>query len=130
MDLRDTEFDWNRARAFLATAEEVGEDVRAVVGAYGNRNVRVTLREDPLHRGTSVMVIIPRDRFSGAVRKTIEQGLVQAFDGEVLNYHLAMGEGDQARLHFYIGASEERLSSVSAAQLEEACPWAEKRPSI
>ena len=31
-----------------------------------------------------------------------------------------MGEGDQARLHFYIGASEERLSAVSAVQLEEA----------
>lgn len=108
-----------KEQLFLETSEEVGEDVRAVVGAYGNENVRVTLREDPLHRGTSVMVILPRERFSGTVRKSIERALVEAFEGEVLNYHLALGEGDQARLHFYIGTSEERLASVSTSQLEE-----------
>ncbi len=108
-----------KEQLFLATAEEIGEDVRAVVLSYDARRVRVTLREDPLHRGISVMVILPRDRFSGTVRKSIEAALVSAFQGEVLNYHLAMGEGVQARLHFYIGAETEALSTVTAGQLEE-----------
>jgi len=104
---------------FLSSAEEVGDDVRAVLDSYGGSDVRVTLREDPLHRGFSVMVILPRDRFSSIVRKEIEAALVDAYRGEVLNYHLALGEGDQARLHFYLGVGSEPAETVGAAQLEE-----------
>jgi glutamate dehydrogenase len=103
---------------FLSSAEEVADDVRTVQTSYGTDDVRVTLREDPLERGLSVMVILPRDRFSADVRKAIAGALVEAFDGEVLNYHLALGEGDQARLHFYVGAPVERLHAVDAVQLE------------
>ena len=89
---------------FLTSAAEIGGDIRTVLNAYQTSGVRATLREDPLKRGAAVMVIIPRDRFSGTVRKEIEAALVEELQGEVLNYHLAMGEGDQTRLHFYIGA--------------------------
>ena len=61
---------------FLSSAEEVSEDIRTVLTAYSGTDVRVSLREDPLQRGLSIMVIIPRDRFSGTVRKTIEAALV------------------------------------------------------
>jgi glutamate dehydrogenase len=103
---------------FLSSAEELGDDVRAVLTSYVGGDVRVTLREDPLRRGLSVMVIFPRDRFSGAVRKAIEVALVEAFEGEVLNYHLALGEGDQARLHFYLSAGGSRVATVTASELE------------
>ncbi len=103
---------------FLTSAAEIGGDIRTVVNAYHTSGVRATLREDPLKRGVAVMVIIPRDRFSGTVRKAIEAALVEELRGEVLNYHLAMGEGDQARLHFYIGATSERLAKIDAKQIE------------
>ncbi len=103
---------------FLTSAAEIGGDIRTVLNAYQTSGVRATLREDPLKRGAAVMVIIPRDRFSGTVRKEIEAALVEELQGEVLNYHLAMGEGDQARLHFYIGAKSERLEQIDAKQIE------------
>jgi glutamate dehydrogenase len=103
---------------FLTSAEEVWKDVRTVLTSYHATGVRVTLREDPLQRGVSAMVILPKDKFSGDVRKSIERALVEEFEGEVLNYHLALGGGDQARLHFFIGALPERLRSVPAARLE------------
>ena len=103
---------------FLASAEQIGVDVRTVLTSYLQEGVRVSLRTDPLQRGVAVMVILPRDRFSGEVRKSIERVLVEAFAGEVLNYHLALGEGDQARLHFYIGADAERLDTVAPEELE------------
>ncbi|MGD2070463.1 MAG: NAD-glutamate dehydrogenase, partial [Gemmatimonadota bacterium] len=62
----------------------------------------------------------PKEKFSGEVRKTIEQALVEAFQGEVLNYHLALGEGDQARLHFYIAAAAEDMAAVEVPDLERA----------
>jgi glutamate dehydrogenase len=103
---------------FLTSAAQIREDVRTVLTSYHTAGVKVTLREDPLQRGVSAMVILPKDKFSGEVRKNIEHALVEAFEGEVLNYHLALGGGDQARLHFFIGAPTERMRSVPATRLE------------
>ncbi|MGD8288973.1 MAG: NAD-glutamate dehydrogenase, partial [Gemmatimonadota bacterium] len=62
--------------------------------------------------------IVPKDRFSGDVRREIEAALVDAFEADVLNYHLALGEGDQARLHFYLAVSEGSAEGVDPADLE------------
>ncbi|HKK93693.1 MAG TPA: NAD-glutamate dehydrogenase domain-containing protein, partial [Longimicrobiales bacterium] len=64
------------------------------------------------------MVILPKERFSGEVRRWIEQLLVDRMDGEVLNYHLALGTGDQARLHFYMGPRGSELVRVAPSELE------------
>ncbi|MBI4521310.1 MAG: NAD-glutamate dehydrogenase, partial [Gemmatimonadetes bacterium] len=103
---------------FLASAEEIGADARAVLTLYHTGEVRVTLRADPLRRGVSAIVILPKDRFSGEVRKQIEEAFVERFRGQVLNYHLALGGGDQARLHFHIAVTPERIREVRPAELE------------
>ncbi|TVP57428.1 MAG: NAD-glutamate dehydrogenase [Gemmatimonadales bacterium] len=104
---------------FLTSAEEIGEDVRTVLTTFDSDGVRVTQRRDPLKRGVSLMVILAKEKFSGTVRRRIEDALVREFEGEVLNYHLALGEGDQARLHFYMAAPPERLEAVTSEHLEE-----------
>jgi len=104
---------------FVTSSAEVGADIQTVLTAYHTAGVRVTLREDPLRRGASVLVILPKDRFSGDARKAIEAALVHAFGGDVLNYHLALGSGDQARLHFYVATRPERLEAVRATELEQ-----------
>ena len=104
---------------FVSSVEEIGEDVQIVLTSYHSHDVRVTLREDPLRRGFSVMVIIPKDRFSGEVRRAIEEALVRRLQADVLNYHLALGEGDQARLHFYMAApGEQVVEEVEGRDLE------------
>jgi glutamate dehydrogenase len=103
---------------FLTSSEEIGEDVRTVLTTFDSGEVRVNLRRDPLQRGASLMVILAKERFSGEVRKRIEEAFIEVLEGEVLNYHLALGEGDQARLHFYMAVPLERLESVTAAELE------------
>src|SRR5699024_706007 len=69
-------------------------------------------------RGVSVMVILPRGRFSGEVRQRIQEAIARRYGGTILNYHLAMSAGDQARLHFYLSAPAERIAVVEAAELE------------
>jgi glutamate dehydrogenase len=104
---------------FLTSAAEIGADIRTVLTTFDTDEVRVTLRQDPLLRGVSVMVIMAKEKFSGRVRKKIDQALVRLLDGEVLNYHLALGEGDQARLHFYVATSPEHLDEVTSRELED-----------
>jgi glutamate dehydrogenase len=103
---------------FLTSAEQIGADVRAVLTTYHSDDVKVVLRDDPLRRGSSLMVIMPKDRFSGEVRRQIEKALRDQFEVEVLNYHLALGSGDQARLHFYLGAPEGGVAELDAEAFE------------
>ena len=103
---------------FLTSAEQIGSEIQSVLTLYHSHDVKVTLRPDPLQRGVTIMAILPKEKFSGEVRKAIERAFVERFQGEVLNYHLALGSGDQARLHFYISTTPERIEAVDALELE------------
>ncbi len=103
---------------FLSSADQIAADIQTVLTSYHTGDVHVALREDPLGRGVSVMVILPKERFSGEVRRAIEEGLIKRFQAEVLNYHLALGEGDQARLHFNLAAPTESVVGVESRHLE------------
>ncbi len=103
---------------FLTSAERIGSEIQAALALYHTQEVKVTMRPDPLERGVSVMVVLPKDKFSGEVRKEIERAFVAKLGGDVLNYHLALGGGDQARLHFYFGATPEQVANVDPEELE------------
>jgi glutamate dehydrogenase len=103
---------------FQASIAELLVEVQTVLNFLFADQVQVTLRPDPLGRGVSTMVILPRGRFSGDVRQRIQEALVRRFQGTVLNYHLAMSAGDQARLHFYLSAPPELVRRVQAGELE------------
>ncbi len=97
---------------FLASPEEIARDTRTILTRYNTAEVFVSVRRDALGRGVSIMVVMPRTRFSGAFRREFEAALVQRYKVEILNYHLAMSEGDQARLHFYLGGAPRRLDAI------------------
>ncbi|HET7321545.1 MAG TPA: hypothetical protein VFI96_03550, partial [Longimicrobiaceae bacterium] len=103
---------------FQASVAELHEEVQTVLGLLFSDEVQVSLRPDPLGRGVSVMVILPRGKFSSDVRHRIQDALVRRFEGNVLNYHLAMSASDQARLHFYLSAPAEVARSVDTRELE------------
>ena len=102
---------------FLSSVDQIAADIQTVLTSYHTDDVHVTLREDPLRRGVSAMVILPKESFSGEVRRAIEEALIKRFQAEVLNYHLALGEGDQARLHFHLAASAESVAGVKGRDL-------------
>ncbi len=104
---------------FLTSPEEIGADVRTVLTTFHSDEVRVTVRRDPLLRGVAIMVILAKEKFSGEVRKRIEEALVRRLEAEVLNYHLALGEGDQARLHFFMSTPSEQLDELDPGELED-----------
>ena len=103
---------------FLSSADQIAADIQTVLTSYHTDDVHVTLREDPLRRGASAMVILPKEKFSGEVRRAIEEALIKRFQAEVLNYHLALGEGHQARLHFSLAARAVPVAGVESGDLE------------
>ena len=103
---------------FLASAEEIAKDIRTILIRYNTAEVFVSVRRDALGRGVSIMVVLPRSRFSGTFRREFEAALVTRYKAEILNYHLAMSVGDQARLHFYLGGPPERLAEIEWRELK------------
>jgi glutamate dehydrogenase len=103
---------------FQASVAELEREVQTVLSLLFADEVRVTLRPDPLGRGMTVMVILPRGKFSGEVRQRIQEALTGRLQGTVLNYHLAMSAGDQARLHFYLSAPPAAMEAADSRDIE------------
>jgi glutamate dehydrogenase len=97
---------------FQATAGQLREEVNAVVSHLFSGDVRVVLRRDALRGEAAAMVILPRGRFSPQIRRDIADLLAERLGGEVRSHELAMGEADQARIHFYLGARDGRAPDV------------------
>jgi glutamate dehydrogenase len=104
---------------FLSTVPELLRAINEVMEAEGAGEIRVSARPDPLGRGVNVMVILPAAKFSGEIRRQIQAELVRTYEGRLLNYHLAMGGGEQARLHFYLDSDLRDVETVDVGALEE-----------
>jgi glutamate dehydrogenase len=104
---------------FLASAEDIGKQIDAILTRYDTQAVRVTLRQDASGRGVSIMAVIPRERYSGRARRALQAELLRRYEGTLLNFHLVLSGGDQARLHFYIAVPEDRLGALDAGSVEQ-----------
>jgi glutamate dehydrogenase len=104
---------------FLISVEDLRRQIRAVMETEDTGDVRIVLTPDILGRGVMVMVILPKRNYSDEVRGRLKREIADAFGGTVLNDHLCLGEGESARLHFYISATPERVEEIDVEALRE-----------
>ncbi|WP_226582806.1 NAD-glutamate dehydrogenase [Acuticoccus sediminis] len=81
--------------------------------------VRVLPRIDPFDRFVSLLIYVPRDRFSTQVRERIEAMMAEAYDGHVSARYLSMPEGVLNRLHLIIGRRERETPRPDTRELED-----------
>ncbi len=98
-----------KTELFLLGADELRAEIRTVRSLGAGDGVRVRFR--PHGRGVWVTTILPRERFSGEVRNWIEQLLTEHLGGPVVDYQLSLGEGEQARLHFYVAPVDKPVAA-------------------
>src|SRR6266542_3437248 len=83
--------------------------------------VRVSPRRDRFDRFVSILVYVPRERYSSAVRKAIGDYLADAYNGRVSAFHPFFPEGQLVRVHFIIALSPgAEVPSPDRASLERA----------
>ena len=105
---------------FLTPVPELLSIVDAVVETLTTEDILIYARPDALARGANVMVILPRQKFSGDVRQRVQEILVEAYQGRLLSYYLTIGEGEQARLHFYLASDVKNLDSIDLEAIRES----------
>jgi glutamate dehydrogenase len=107
-----------KSELFVTDTDRLAEMIFSILEAGESREVRVSYRPDILERGVSAMVLIPRERFSAAVRVAIEKVLAEAFEGSCVDYRLALSDEPMARLHFYFAARGRTPARPALDELE------------
>ncbi|MFL6934498.1 MAG: NAD-glutamate dehydrogenase [Xanthobacteraceae bacterium] len=82
--------------------------------------IRVLARRDRFDRFVSVLVYVPRDRFSSANRAAIGSFLADVYKGRLSAFYPFFPEGPLVRVHFIIARYEGETPDPDRASLEQA----------
>ena len=116
MDVLDT---YPRDELFQASIGELAPVVEKVAHLKERRQVRMFVRREPYGRYLSCLVYLPRDRYTTAVRKRMEELLLTRLGGASIDYTARVSESVLARLHFVVRMPVgESLGEVDVRPLE------------
>ena len=82
--------------------------------------IRVLPRPDKFDRFVSVLVYVPRDRYTTDIRLRIGTYLAEIYEGRLSAMYVSYPEGTLARVHYVLGRYEGHTPEHSAAELEAA----------
>ena len=103
---------------FRARVPELRPQLRLVMETKREDDVRLSLQSDPVRGNVVAMVIMPRQHFSADVRVAIQNALAARLHGQLIYYHLAIGDGYSARLHFCFAADPPGPGAVAAMEAD------------
>ena len=110
-----------RDELFQVGAGELYATAMSVVRLRERRRTRVFLRPDEYGRFVSVVVYLPRDRYTTAVRLRVQRVLEAAFGPVSVDHTASVDESVLARLYFVLRVQRGvDLPEVDAAALERA----------
>jgi glutamate dehydrogenase len=107
-----------REELFQVSEEQLFDVAMGILRLEERRRVRLFMWRDRYGRFVSCLVYVPRDRYTTAVRRRIEEALTQALDGESLDFSVRLTESVLARLYFTIRVRQGRGDEVDAFELE------------
>ena len=103
---------------FSVPREELARSMSGLLALEEQRGVRLFVRTDLLGRNVSVLVAMPRDRFNATLRRNLQALFLERFNGTAVDYRLALGENDPARIHFTVWVDADQVPEVSFSVLE------------
>ncbi|MBO6857684.1 MAG: NAD-glutamate dehydrogenase, partial [Roseibium sp.] len=82
--------------------------------------IRVLSRPDKFDRYVSILVFVPRDRYSTEVRLNVGTYLASVYEGRVSAWYVTYPEGPLARVHYIIGRDRGETPTPQQEELEAA----------
>lgn len=92
-----------REEIFQIDEDELFEFASLIAALPDRPKVRVLPRIDNFDNFVSILLYIPRDRYTSDVRAEIGDHLAKRYDGRVSAYYPHFPEGELVRVHFIIG---------------------------
>jgi glutamate dehydrogenase len=85
---------------FRAPVAELRAQLRLILDVKSEAAVRLFVAPDLRHGNVIALVVMPREAGSADLSRRIQDTLAAALNGTLVYFHLALGEGYTARLHF------------------------------
>jgi glutamate dehydrogenase len=105
-----------RSELFALSAKELLDMAMAVVDLGSRRRTLLFMRADQLAHFVSCLVYLPRDRYTTAVRLTMQDILVRELGGVSIDYAARVSESPWAVVHFTVRLPEgSRLQDVDVS---------------
>ncbi len=109
-----------RDELFQVDENELFEFTETILRLEERPRVRVLPRRDRFDRFVSVLVYVPRERYTSAVRVVIGEYLAHAYNGRVSAFYPFFPEGPLVRVYFIIGRLQGEEPSPERRELEAA----------
>ena len=103
---------------FAASTHELRRSVMGLLALQEQGHVRLFVRRDLYGRSVSLLVALPRERFSAELRMRLQDLFMERFRGSSVDYHLSLGESQLAMIHFAVHVADGEVPDVPFAQLE------------
>ncbi|MHB1109284.1 MAG: NAD-glutamate dehydrogenase [Devosia sp.] len=92
-----------REELFQISEDQLFEFATTIAQLNDRPRVRVLSRIDRFDNFVSILLFMPRDRYTSEVRARIGDYLSKVYDGRVSAYYPSFPEGELVRVHFIIG---------------------------
>jgi glutamate dehydrogenase len=101
-----------------APAEEIRSQVMGLLALQEQQHVKLFVRRDLYGRSVSLLVAIPRDRYTAEVGQRLQRLFLDRFHGTSIDEHLEFAESGLAQLHYTVHVAEGQVPDVSFDELE------------
>ncbi len=108
-----------RDNFFRISEEELFRDVAGIMELQERQRVRVFMTDDPYARFCTVLVYLPRDRYSREMRIRIQNILLDSLQGTATQFDATFTESVLVRINYTIFLSPDSVRSHSEMQILE-----------
>jgi glutamate dehydrogenase len=91
-----------RDELFCADVGSLDATIRTLLGDDRNRRIRVLVRPDEPSRSVSVLLALPTETYTQALRRRIEAHLLAQLDGDQVDTDLSIGNRSEALVRFLV----------------------------
>jgi glutamate dehydrogenase len=117
-DLRQILETYPRDELFQISVDDLYDIALGILGLQERRRVRLFIRRDDYGRFFSVLLYVPRERYTTQVRLRVQGILMEALGGTSIDYTTRLSESVLARLHFVIRTDDVAALDIDVEELE------------
>jgi glutamate dehydrogenase len=118
-DLRHNLELYPRDELFQISVDDLYDITMGILGLQERRRVRLFIRRDDYGRFFSVLVYLPRERYTTQVRLRVQEILMETLGGLSVDYNTRLSESVLARLHLVIRTDDVAHRDIDVEALQE-----------
>ncbi len=108
-----------REELFQSTVQDLARTTSGILNLQDRQRVKFFLRRDTFRRFFSCLVFVPREKYTTAIRRQIEELLKETFEGQSVDSAVQISESALARVHIIVRTSEGTRPRISIHEIEE-----------